>query len=288
MEKVMSTGKKKMSESSAAKNPAPPKSSMPQELETLVTDLRQKIAKAEVQDVGARYEIGVSVLRVIEAPQVYGQGAVKVLQEKLRQDEKTLYRYAGIAKAWPQAAMDDVRKRRNSNGLPISWSHLDTLRRVSDEAERRKLLHRWEAESLSTGELRTLVNRRNVRAKKSPEQPSASAAPSLKALAAESKHLTEALRDAAEKLPPHCENPQARLEFLHLRDALAALSAVNTDLVKKLDSSLAPRVYPNNPPSAMPTPMTMPPRQLNPPLPSWGVAATTPPPYPNGPHSSHR
>jgi hypothetical protein len=93
--------------------------------------IQKLLATAAVDEVQTRYKIGRIVRGIQDAEATYGARAVERLAGALGRDQATLYRYAALARVWPEPEMLALSRRRNCHGEPLSWSHwleLSTLR----------------------------------------------------------------------------------------------------------------------------------------------------------------
>jgi hypothetical protein len=94
------------------------------------TAIQKLLADVAVNEIGTRYEVGAIIRSVVETKGTYGDGAVELLAEALGRDAASLYRYAAVAKTWPEAEMRDISRRPNAHGEPLSWSHWVELARA--------------------------------------------------------------------------------------------------------------------------------------------------------------
>jgi len=92
--------------------------------------IQRLLAKAAVDEVDTRYEIGSIVRSIEDAGNAYGERSVERVASALGISAATLYRYSAVARAWPASEMRTLSRRRNANGEPLSWSHWVELTRA--------------------------------------------------------------------------------------------------------------------------------------------------------------
>jgi hypothetical protein len=114
--------------------------------------VRKLLATAAVEEIDARYRVGVVIHAVKEAEGTYGEAAVERLAKVVGRDAASLYRYAAVAKAWPEPEMRALSRRANAFGEPLSWSHWVELARAPKTWRQwleLALLENWSARRLS-------------------------------------------------------------------------------------------------------------------------------------------
>ena len=122
-----------------SKNETSIKAQQQKNLITKCDEAGAALATADRDDMRARYKVGRIVGEVMDEAK-YGQNAVEVMEEKLRRDKKTLYRYARVAQLWPAAEFERLVRKKDAAGLPVTWSHLEVLVEVEDGRVRKGLL----------------------------------------------------------------------------------------------------------------------------------------------------
>jgi hypothetical protein len=123
-----------------------------------VARLRNRIAKATVADAMVRHDIGTVVKKVRGNRAKYGARALAQLERAFDFDENTLRRFEAVAELWTASGLAKLLARKNSKGLPVSWSHLELLAEVASDGKRDKLIEKTLAESLTVRQLRLLVH----------------------------------------------------------------------------------------------------------------------------------
>jgi hypothetical protein len=97
------------------------------------------LARANKEEILTRHEIGVTILEIRHAEDMYGSGAIGVLAAALRMDAATLYRYGQVAACWDRATLQQMVTPEHG-GDSLSWSHLVELCAVPDERLRHALV----------------------------------------------------------------------------------------------------------------------------------------------------
>ena len=100
------------------------------------------------------YRIGGHVAEVLANANTYGSRAIATLSNAIGIKSTQLRECAHVAEAWTPKRFATIMKRRNSQGLPISFSHLSRIRTEADPQEREKWLDRTLKDSLSVRDLR--------------------------------------------------------------------------------------------------------------------------------------
>jgi hypothetical protein len=87
----------------------------------------------------------------------YGQGAVERIADALKKSEATIYRARALFRWMPtKEALENLLKRRGTNGKPLEWSQLLTLLAV-DEDQREQLLKEALECGLTTRQLQARI-----------------------------------------------------------------------------------------------------------------------------------
>jgi hypothetical protein len=94
-------------------------------------EVRRLLARADLDEVATRYQIGVVVVRVRDKAGRSHERAVKRLATGVNRSVATLYRYAMVVDAWPPSEFIALCARTNREGEPLSWSHWVELVRMS-------------------------------------------------------------------------------------------------------------------------------------------------------------
>jgi hypothetical protein len=100
------------------------------------------LARADFDEIGTRYKVGVHVARVRDEKGTYGDRAVERMAAKVHRDPTTLYRAAVVTDVWSWRELRALSRRMNRDANPLSWSHWVELTRVSTS------WHRWHARTL--------------------------------------------------------------------------------------------------------------------------------------------
>lgn len=122
-----------------------------------LAEIKQLLAKAETNDLDARYRIGIVVNDVKINRKKYGDGAVNHVADELSIERTSLYAYAKVVQLWPEKEFEKLCRRKNTAGLPITFSHLIELTKrglMKNEPKREKLLDKVFSKSLSVRALR--------------------------------------------------------------------------------------------------------------------------------------
>jgi hypothetical protein len=113
--------------------------------------IQELLAKAAVDEVETRYEIGLIVRAVEDDEGKYGERAIQQLALEIGYSSSTLYKYAAVARLWTADEIRDLRKRPNHHGEPLSWTHWTELTRVPKKWRpwlERSLAESWSARRL--------------------------------------------------------------------------------------------------------------------------------------------
>jgi hypothetical protein len=105
-----------------------------------VAHLKKLLTASRKRGAMATYAIACGVRDVLDGGAKYGAGAAKQLEAELGMDKTTLYRWAGVARAWPRISpFTKMVSHVNQAGLSISWSHLELLTELPAGHKRDKL-----------------------------------------------------------------------------------------------------------------------------------------------------
>lgn len=145
---------------STKKPPVPMTSELQEKYETI------RGLMSEEAEGGARlsYRVGVEVRSIKEDVGRYGRNSVKILAAGLGRTAACFYAYATVAKVWNPTDFEALVSRRNSEGLPLTFSHFVELAKERSLEERKALLERAFDESLSVRALERDVAGRRRRA----------------------------------------------------------------------------------------------------------------------------
>ena len=124
--------------------------------------IRKLLANVTASDVRARHRVGQIVVEIRQSDERYGARAVPLLAEALARDESTLYRYASVAEAWSEAALESLLDRRMPGGEPLSWSHLLELAAIPSAEHRERVLNDVLVRGLSVRALSELARGKHV------------------------------------------------------------------------------------------------------------------------------
>lgn len=105
-----------------------------------------------------RYEIGAEVASALRAPKKYGKRSVETLADLLSFDDSTLRDYARVAKTWSKSEVTATLRKLNSASLPLRFSHLVLLSKLSNVKRRNELFARCLSEALSVRQLQLVLN----------------------------------------------------------------------------------------------------------------------------------
>jgi hypothetical protein len=118
--------------------------------------LRTQLAKADQDDMRARYETGRLVLAAMDKSK-YGQKAVKRAAKEVGRDVDTLYQYKSVADAWSKEEFEALVQRKGKTGTPLSFNHLVVLAKVKEPTRRDELVEQAFRDALHVRALKTLV-----------------------------------------------------------------------------------------------------------------------------------
>jgi len=124
--------------------------------EEFCENLRTQLAKADQDDMRARYETGRLVLAAMDKSK-YGAKAVQRAAEEVCRDVDTLYQYKDVAKAWSEKEFAKLAQRRGKKGTPLSFNHLVVLAKVKEPTRRDELVEQVFRDELHVRALKTLV-----------------------------------------------------------------------------------------------------------------------------------
>ena len=127
-------------------------------LERTYDRLKSLVADGVRAEAGVRYQIGVAVASALAAPEKYGKRSVDTLAELLSFDDSTLRDYARVAQTWSKGEVTAILRKLNSANLPLRFSHLVVLSKVSNAKRRDQLVERCLHEALSVRQLRVLLS----------------------------------------------------------------------------------------------------------------------------------
>jgi len=136
--------------------------------------IEKLIVAAEKQDVLARYEIAIGCEKIRKGDgkgRKYGEGAVEALAKSIGWRTDKVYRYAAVARTWPnRKGLEDLLALGSDYGTSLTWSHILLLVRVDDGKEQMKLADETLKNGWSVRELKAAV-------KKKPAQPAGNSPP---------------------------------------------------------------------------------------------------------------
>lgn len=177
-----------------------PATQMNAALQKKCDEIRDATSSADTRDVGLRYKIGVHVLEVMSAEGTYGSSAVEVIASAIGRTAALLYGYAGIARAWPNAAkFDEIAKESTARKTRLTATHFAVLAGVTDDATRE----------------------------------------ALRKTCLESTYSVRALKEHIANSAPKKENSN-NVRSLNEHRAVGRLVSVSTSLVRRVEDGLAP------------------------------------------------
>ncbi|WNZ59555.1 hypothetical protein QEG98_26305 [Myxococcus sp. MxC21-1] len=118
--------------------------------------LRTQLAKADQDDMRARYETGRLVLEEMRKSK-YGLEVVKRAAKAVRRDVDTLYDYKRVAQAWIPEEFEALVRRNGEANTPLSFNHLVVLAKVKQSARRTELVEQAFRDKPTVKELKRLV-----------------------------------------------------------------------------------------------------------------------------------
>jgi hypothetical protein len=131
--------------------------SMNDELRAKAVEIGKLLTESATESSRARYRAGALVVEIDGDPAKYGRGAVRRVALAVGRDDSTLYDYATVARSWDRKEFLALAARKNSGGVPLSFSHFVALARIEQRRTRDALLERAFRDSLSVRELAALV-----------------------------------------------------------------------------------------------------------------------------------
>ncbi|MDC0743210.1 DUF1016 N-terminal domain-containing protein [Polyangium mundeleinium] len=213
---------------------------MAPELRDRCDKVRKALVKAGPQDTRARYQLGELVKDAKTDEEKYGKKAVAQIAVSLGYDEKTLYRYALVAKAWSLDELNELLKQSSlKTGMPIGFSHLLEIAGIDDKRKRRKYVNQVLKEGLSVRELKVRITAERVAAG---EEPEIDTAKTLSGMRSASKNWLGRVRDWEERLLPALDGapptPEVRAKFEEMLEQQRELVKRLQNVNERLDSWL--------------------------------------------------
>jgi hypothetical protein len=153
----MTTTHPKPTDDIAARKLAAGLSSMPDPLFEKREHIHQLQTDLNTGEAEKMYLIGGHVAEVLANANTYGGRAISTLAASLGLGSTALREYAHVATAWTPKRFATIMKRRNSRGLPISFSHLSEIRTETDPREREKWLDLTLKDGWSVRDLRVAM-----------------------------------------------------------------------------------------------------------------------------------
>jgi hypothetical protein len=210
--------------------------------------IRRLLANVTAADARGRHRVGQIVVEIRRSNERYGARAVPLLAEALARDESTLYRYASVAEAWDEAALESVLDRRMPGREPLSWSHLLELAAIPSPERRERLLNEVLQRGLSVRALADLARGKEAEPAQSFPLPFArlrrlvAACASLDRFAIDDAFLERVIATApAEAAAIVASARTAQVQTMrHLEENLAKLSKVEAEL-RQRPRGAAPR-----------------------------------------------
>jgi hypothetical protein len=107
-----------------------------------------RLAEASVADARARYDLGciVHTLRY-DSSERFRSDTLRNLARRLATHPSALRKLARIAETIGPKELDAYLERRDSSGMPLTWSHIATLSRIRSVQVRQE----WAAKALAHG-----------------------------------------------------------------------------------------------------------------------------------------
>jgi len=127
---------------------------------TIVQEALRRIAGAAVDDVRARHELGVALHAVRYCETADGARTLQHLANQLGVDVSALRRCARVAETIDANQLTAILQLRTAKGLPLTWSHLETLSLERNIRQREALAVAAAAEDLSVRALSSRVRRK--------------------------------------------------------------------------------------------------------------------------------
>jgi hypothetical protein len=129
-----------------------------QRVSAITSHIVRRLADATVEDMRARYDFG----RVLQTLRSRGRGAagtgiLRGIADRLRVDPSALRRYAHVSEAISPLEFAWMTDLTSARGVPLTWSHVELLARVSDAERRRQLALATVEQDLSVRDLSVLV-----------------------------------------------------------------------------------------------------------------------------------
>ncbi|MDC0749998.1 hypothetical protein [Polyangium mundeleinium] len=209
------------------------------ELRERCDKVRKALAELGPRDTRARYKLGELVKDAKADAGKYGKKAVAQIAASLGYDEKTLYRYAQVAKAWSLDELNELLKRSSVTDMPISFSHLLEIALLEDKRKSKKYINQVLKEGLSVRELKS-----RIAAEFAPdgEEPELNTAKTLSGMRSASKNWLGRVRDWEARLLPALDeappSPDVRAKFEEMLEQQRELVKRLRNVNERLDSWL--------------------------------------------------
>ncbi|HZU84110.1 MAG TPA: hypothetical protein VE987_14375, partial [Polyangiaceae bacterium] len=130
---------------------------MNDELRAKTVEIGKLLIESATESSRARYRVGALILDVEADAKKYGRAAVRRVALAVGRDVNTLYEYASVARTWDRKEFFALAARKNSGGVPLSFTHLVLLARIGQKRTRDALLEHAFRDSLTVRELSALV-----------------------------------------------------------------------------------------------------------------------------------
>ncbi len=210
-------------------------------LKQVYADIRRLVQKRTVIDARDKRAIGAMVLKVRGEPKKYGKGSVEKLATLLGHDASTLYDYARVAETWAKGELSTLLGKKNGLDLPVTFSHLVELAKVTDKRKRDQALAVVLRDSLTVKQLEQLLNPGVVDEDDDHEGESAEARDARQTAAAWAGQNDQLKRKTAWVIQRAMSNPDAAVvvELQACADQQHAIAKQAAENAKTLEAAVA-------------------------------------------------
>lgn len=144
--------------------------------------IRERLVKAAMNDIMARYDIGKEIATVMANESRYGANAADTLATALGISKAVLYTHQQVALSWKKQELQDVISRIDPDtGYHLDWAHVWALASLTSLEQRDQLVEQCFEDKMSARDVRAAVveltgaksNNPKGRPRSAPKSPSA-------------------------------------------------------------------------------------------------------------------
>jgi hypothetical protein len=159
--------------------------------------IRERLMKAAVNDIMARYDVGTLIQGVMSNESRYGANAADSLAAALGISKAVLYTHQQVAVSWKKQELQAVISRVDEEtGYHLDWAHVWSLAALTSIDQRDELIERCFEDKLSSRDVRAFVMELTGARSNNPKGRPRSAPKSPSAGLAQLKKLTNSLVNA--------------------------------------------------------------------------------------------